>query len=203
MSVSPEITSKGADQRARLLKAALDAIAEQGPDAVTVRDIAARAGISPSHVLYYFGSRDQILVETLRWSEEDLADKRRAELARLRAPSRALRRFIELYLPANALDVRWNLWHQVIARPPSDAATLALIGELEQGWVDDLAALVRDGQQRGTFGPVDAESFALRARLLMDGAAGDIVLDLPDRSRTWAVGFVDSTLQGELAVHDR
>jgi AcrR family transcriptional regulator len=194
---------KGADQRDRLMAAAIEAIAENGPDRVTVRDIASRAGISPSHVLYYFGRRDQILIETLRWSEAELAARRHAELRRFRAPARALRRFVELYLPAAAVDLRWNLWHQVIARPPAQPETVAMIRALEQGWVDDLAALVKDGQRKGVFGPVEPESFALRALLIMDGVASAIVLGVPGRTPSWGADLVESALLAELGVRRR
>jgi AcrR family transcriptional regulator len=192
------VGAKGSDQRDRVLAAAIDAIAERGPDRVTVRDIAARAGISPSHVLYYFGRRDRILVETLRWSEEELTKRRRTELRRLRSPLKALRRFVALYLPVDAVDLRWNLWNQMSARPPTDPETLAMVGALEQGWVDDLVELVRNGCQSGAFAVSDPETFALRARLMMDGVASDILLDLPGRSTSWGVAFVRSALEMEL-----
>lgn len=194
--------SKGADQRGRVLAAAIEAIAERGPERVTVRDIASRAGISPSHVLYYFGRRDQILVETLRWSEEELTVRRKSELARLRSPAKALRWYVQHYLPTDAGDLRWNLWNQVIARPPTDPDTVSMVGKLEQAWVDDLADLVQRGQRSGLFGPVDPEAFALRARLLMDGVASEIVLGVPGRTASWGIELVEDALLAELAVHD-
>jgi len=195
------VGAKGSDQRDRVLAAAIDAIAERGPDRVTVRDIASRAGISPSHVLYYFGRRDRILIETLRWSEEELTTRRRAELGRLRSPWRGVRRFIEPYLPVDAVDTRWNLWNQVIARPPTDPDTLALVAALEQEWVDDLARLVAAGVDDGSFTSVEPAPFALQARLLMDGVASDVVLGLPERSTKWGVGLVTRTFAAQLGVH--
>jgi AcrR family transcriptional regulator len=194
------VGSKGSDQRDRILAAAIEAIAERGSDRVTVRDIASRAGISPSHVLYYFGRRDRILVETLRWSEHELTKRRHAELGRLRSPVKALRKLVALYLPADTADLRWNLWSQMSARPPSDPETLAMIAALEREWVDDLVELVRNGQEVGAFAVSDPEAFALRARLLMDGVAGDILLGLPGRSTAWGVALVRSALEMELGV---
>jgi AcrR family transcriptional regulator len=193
-------SGKGVDQRARVLRAAIEAIAERGPERVTIRDIAARADISPSHVMYYFGRRDRILVETLRWSEEELSVRRRSELGPLRSPAKALRRFVRLYLPTATEDLRWNLWHQIIARPPTDAQTLTLVAALEQEWVDDLDVLVREGADAGEFAVDDPAEFALRARLLMDGVASDIVLGLPGRTPTWGVGLVTAALEKELGV---
>jgi len=195
------VGTKGSDQRDRVLAAAIEAIAERGPERVTVRDIASRAGISPSHVLYYFGRRDRILVETLRWSEEELTQRRHAELGRLRSPLKALRRFVALYLPVDAVDLRWNLWNQMSARPPTDPETVAMIGALEQEWVDDLVELVRNGQRIGVFGVSDPKPFALRARLLMDGVASEILLGLPGRSASWGIAFVSSALEMELGIH--
>jgi AcrR family transcriptional regulator len=195
-----KLGAKGSEQRDRVLAAAIEAIAERGPDRVTVRDIASRAGISPSHVLYYFGRRDRILIETLRWSEADLTQRRRAELGRLRSPLKALRRFVALYLPVDAVDLRWNLWNQLVARPPTDPETLAMVGALEREWVDDLVELVRNGRETGAFSVSDPEAFALHARLLMDGVANDIVLGLPGRSASWGVAFVSSALESDLGV---
>lgn len=194
------VGTKGSGQRDRVLAAAIEAIAERGPDRVTVRDIASRAKISPSHVLYYFGRRDRILVETLRWSEEELTQRRRAEFGRLRSPLKALSRFVALYLPVDAVDLRWNLWIQMIARPPTDPETLAMVEAMEQNWVDDLVELVRNGREVGAFSVSDPETFALRARLLMDGVASDILLGIPGRSASWGVAFVRSALETELGV---
>ena len=193
--------SKGSDQRDRVLSAAIAAIAERGPERVTVRDIAARAGISPSHVLYYFGRRDRILIETLRWSEEELTERRHAELGKLRSPWKAVLRFVVLYLPAGSDDTRWNLWNQVIARPPEDPETVALVGGLEQAWVDDLEKLIENGIADGSFASVDAKAVALQTRLLMDGVASDIVLGLPERTARWGADLVTRALAAQLAVH--
>jgi len=193
--------SKGSDQRNRVLAAAIETIAERGPDRVTVRDIASRAGISPSHVLYYFGRRDRILVETLRWSEEELAERRHTELARMRSPVKALHRFVKLYLPVDSVDLRWNLWNQVIARPPTDPETVAMVGALEQHWVDDLVLLLKQGQEAGVFTVDDPAPFALQTRLLMDGVASDIVLGVQGRTSTWGLRFVLSALERDLGVH--
>ncbi len=44
--------------RATIRDSALHLFAERGPDAVTVREIAAAAGVSPALVLHHFGSKD-------------------------------------------------------------------------------------------------------------------------------------------------
>ncbi len=49
--------------RATIRNAALRLFADRGPDAVTVREIAAQAGVSPALVLHHFGSKDGLRAE--------------------------------------------------------------------------------------------------------------------------------------------
>ncbi len=49
--------------RATIRNAALRLFADRGPDSVTVREIAAQAGVSPALVLHHFGSKDGLRAE--------------------------------------------------------------------------------------------------------------------------------------------
>src|SRR5665647_2246224 len=49
--------------RATIRNAALRLFADHGPDAVTVREIATQAGVSPALVLHHFGSKDGLRTE--------------------------------------------------------------------------------------------------------------------------------------------
>ena len=49
--------------RATIRNAALRLFADRGPDAVTVREIASQAGVSPALVLHHFGSKDGLRAE--------------------------------------------------------------------------------------------------------------------------------------------
>lgn len=54
-------TGRKAEQRARILLAARDLFAERGPDAVTVAEVAAAAGVSRATVFNHFGSKHALL----------------------------------------------------------------------------------------------------------------------------------------------
>ena len=53
---------KKADTRLAISRAALYLAVEQGPDAITVDDIAARAGVSPRTVFNYFATKEQAIL---------------------------------------------------------------------------------------------------------------------------------------------
>ena len=71
----------GTGQRERVFAEAMRSIAEVGPERTTMRVLSARLGMSPGHILYYFGSKDRLLLETLQWSEDDLMRRELAKVA--------------------------------------------------------------------------------------------------------------------------
>jgi AcrR family transcriptional regulator len=60
------------ERRARVLEAAAAALLERGFAETRIADIAERAGMSPGHVMYYFESKERLLLEALRFKEEAL-----------------------------------------------------------------------------------------------------------------------------------
>jgi AcrR family transcriptional regulator len=163
-----------------VLRAALEAFEDLGPDRVRVQDVAERAGMSSGHVMYYFGDRDRILMGTLLLSEESLAGRRDRAVAKAAGTADAIEKVTRLYLPTGPRDVRWALWAQAFARPPADVETRERLRSWTDGWAECIA-----GQLGGT--PKDRVA-ATRYCLLMDGLALEVLLGAPGRSRGWAVG---------------
>ena len=62
---SPGSTRAGRRSRERILQASLDLITEAGIDRVRLAEIARRAGMSSGQLMYYFSSKEHILLETL------------------------------------------------------------------------------------------------------------------------------------------
>ena len=60
----------GEQRREQMLRAALDVIVERGYADTRIADVAERTGTSPALVIYYFKTRDQLLTEAIRYSED-------------------------------------------------------------------------------------------------------------------------------------
>src|ERR1700734_1682120 len=85
---------KPAEQRReQLLRAALDVIVSRGYADTRIADVAEHAGTSPALVIYYFKTRDQLLTEALRYSEDQWYE---AGLERLEVIATAVGRLTEL-----------------------------------------------------------------------------------------------------------
>ena len=72
---APQTEGNEARRRA-MLQAAAELIAERGFGETRIADVAKRAGTSSGLVIYYFGTRDRLLVDALRFSEEAYYDAR-------------------------------------------------------------------------------------------------------------------------------
>src|SRR5829696_2470596 len=70
---APQTEGNEARRRA-MLQAAAALISERGFGETRIADVAKRAGTSSGLVIYYFGTRDRLLVDALRYSEEAFYD---------------------------------------------------------------------------------------------------------------------------------
>jgi AcrR family transcriptional regulator len=178
----PASTEDGRRSRDRVLRAALDLIIEAGIDQVRLAEIARRAGMSSGQVMYYFTSKEHILLETLAWQEQQDSVRRTAALAKVTGAWRQLERFIELYLPGTHPDPSWILWLEAWARAPHNKQVSRFLEELLNPWRDDLDALVARGVSEGAFTP-PAGDFTRRFIAVLDGLALQRLQRMQETSR--------------------
>ena len=126
--------------------------------------------MSSGQVMYYFTSKEHILLETLAWQEQQDTMRRAAALARVTGAWQQLERFIELYLPGTHPDPSWILWLEAWARAPHNRQVSRFLEELLNPWRDELAALVARGVAEGAFA-APAGDFNRRFIAVLDGLA--------------------------------
>lgn len=163
--------------RERMLEEAMTAIAEDGLAGLTMSALAKRLGTSGGHILYYFGSKDRLLLEVLGWSESALTEERRTLLAGRAGAERKLGQFIELYLPLGPRDPRWTLWIELWARTASNEPLRQAQAEIDRGWQEDLESLLAKGVRQGRFAEdLDTATRASELLALLDGLSTRVVL---------------------------
>lgn len=177
---------KNAPPREDVLAAAMDMIAERGLEKLTMAALGREVGMSSGHLLYYFHSKDELLLQTLEWSEGRLGAERGRLLAARGTARERLDAYVDLYVPDGHRDPHWTLWLEVWNRSQNadDAARERQVA-MEGAWHRDLVALLAEGVSRGEFRPVDPDRCAARLRALLDGFSIHVAIGLrgTDRER--------------------
>jgi AcrR family transcriptional regulator len=192
-------------RREQMLRAAAALIGERGFSETRIADVARRSGASPALVIYYFATKDRLLTEALRFSEDGFYAGVAAQLDTLPSARARLELLVRLTcIPQGDDEIpgAWGLWFDLWAqafRHPEIAKDRI---ELDQRWRDTIAQVVRDGQAADEIGDanaVDADEFAITFSVLLDGlsiqvALEDPVVD-PDRAFSIAMGFAARELE--------
>lgn len=190
---------KNAPPREDVLAAAMAMIAERGLEKLTMAALGREVGMSSGHLLYYFHSKDELLLETLEWSEGRLgAERGRLLVARGTARER-LDAYVDLYVPDGHRDPHWTLWLEVWNRSQNadDGARERQVA-IEGAWHRDLVALLAEGVSRGEFRPVDPDRCAARLRALLDGFSIHVAIGLRGTDREQILRHVREFLDESL-----
>ena len=175
---APRRSSDRGDRRRRqIIEAALAEIRAQPVADVQLASIAARAGLRPGHALYYFGSRDGILIAAVAHAEQQLAGDRRRRLRAIADPTERLAAFVTAYLPDDGNDPVWKLWFEgwLRSRSRDDFAEVGRAADL--GWRTDLLECLDHVAATGGTLPEPAVDYARRFIFLLDGLAVHVLAD--------------------------
>jgi AcrR family transcriptional regulator len=186
-------------RRDEMLEAAADLIAERGFGETRIADVARRVGASPALVIYYFGTKDQLLTDALRFSEDAFyatCTKLMAEAASVRE---RLETIVRLSFQADSSDVgAWGLWFDLWAQAFRHTRVAGDRVELERRWRTTIADVVRGGVDSGEIDPVDADEFAVTWGVLLDGLSIQVALkdEMVDAAKASdiAMRFADQAL---------
>lgn len=188
-----------APPREAVLVAAMATIAERGLDGLTMAGLGREVGMSSGHLLYYFRTKDELLLQTLEWSEGRLGAERGTLLSRQAPAAERLDAYVDLYVPQGPRDPHWTLWLEVWNRSQSaDADARGRQAAIEGAWHRDLVALLAEGISRGEFRSVDPDRFASRLRALLDGFSVHVAVGIPGTGREQVLSHVREFLRDAL-----
>ena len=169
------------DRRTEILEAAARVITDRGLAETRISDIAERCGVSPGLILYYFESKDKLLVEALNQANDQFYLRLSRELRRMDSARDQLERLIELSVPGllpefERLD-EWALWIEIWVRALRDQNLAKEREELDRRWRQSISDIVRRGRSTGEFPEGDdADDLGLEIGALIDGLAVQVLL---------------------------
>lgn len=171
-----------ADQRReQMLRAAVEVIVERGFAGARIADVAERAGISAALIIYYFKTKDQLLADAMRYSEDVWYAEGQRRMAGLPSAAARLEDIVAMCcLPeADPYLNTWLLWLDVWALAARNDEVAGVRQKNDERWRDMIMSLVVEGQEAGEFRPVDASAFTTTLCALLDGLAIQIALQDP------------------------
>jgi len=184
-----------------MLRAALEVIVERGYADTRIADVAERTGTSPALVIYYFKTRDQLLTEAIRFSEDSWYAEGVRRMADIPTAAGRLTEVIAMTcLPETDPEPRswWLLWLDLWALSARNPGVAAVRQKFDERWRETIRSIVLAGQESGEFAPVDVDDFTITLSSLLDGLAVQIALDdsevPPSRAFNLTIGYAAGQL---------
>jgi AcrR family transcriptional regulator len=167
-------------RREQLARAGRQVLLERGAVGIRVKDIADRAGIAPSSVLYYYPRIEELLLEVSRDAIDRYAERRSRRVRLLDDPTDQLRLAIHLGVPTGPDDEESRLLYELDALTGSSPA----FAMMTTSFFDRQALLyqyvLERGVDHGRFELTQpAETIARGLVALEDGLGLQVVLQHP------------------------
>jgi AcrR family transcriptional regulator len=193
-----------AARRAQLARAAREVLLERGAVGVRVKDVAERAGLAPSSVLYYYPNLDDLLLEVSREAMHRYAERRAEAVRELGDPPEQLRLAIRLGIPTGPDDEESRLLYELDAFTGSSAAFGVLTSAYFDRQVMLYESVLEAGAGRGDFRLAEPAARIARGLVaLEDGLGLQVVIAHPAIDSAEAerilVGFASAATGVDLA----
>jgi AcrR family transcriptional regulator len=188
----PALTEDQLRQRKRaILGVALTLVATQGADAVRLRDVALRAGVSVGSLQYYFDSRDQLIREAFDQHAREVVDS----IALADDPTAEPWARLAAVLGAAVLKPdfceRCALWIEFAAAALHDDQLRTLMDSAYEAWRGLLANIVQEGIEDGAFHPsLPPRSVVTCLLALIDGLELAVAIQVHGTTPAAALGEI-------------
>jgi len=157
-----------AERRAELAAAARALALDEGLSAVTLRAVAARAGVTPALVAHYHESMDGLVAETFVSVVAAEIDEMRALLAAEPNPVRGLAALMSTLLDGSRDDVT-VIWVEAFALGRRNTALGSVVRDQMDAWRDVIEDVIGAGVASGDFRAEDPRAVAWQLLGMIDG----------------------------------
>jgi D-serine deaminase-like pyridoxal phosphate-dependent protein/AcrR family transcriptional regulator len=188
------------DRSEELLAAACRVIALTGARRLSMRDVAAEAGVSKALLHYYFSGRNELLARAYEYADRRGRQRVWQEVEPLESGTVRLSRVLDLYLGEDEqVRADWLLWSELSSTAMFEPELRPAMQSSFEQWSEWIESLVRDAMSEGMV-PADQDprQIALRLSAMIDGLGLLVARQLVDRNAARAAlgGYLAVELDG-------
>ncbi|MDQ3865192.1 MAG: TetR family transcriptional regulator C-terminal domain-containing protein [Actinomycetota bacterium] len=159
-----------APKQAHLIRSAYKVMGEKGLNGLSLQDVADEAGVSKAILPYYFESKENLILLTMRWVLARVAGRIREAIAGAASPEEKVSAMIDAIFVSPEANRRFYLvffdFLGYAARNDRFADVGATFHEICNS---HYAEVIQHGQEEGVFHKGDASEDATVVRALVDG----------------------------------
>lgn len=159
-------------RRGELMAAARQVLLERGAVGLRVKDVAERAGLAPSSVLYYYPDIADLLLDVARSAMERYAEDRTAAVREAEGPIARLRLAIHLGVPTGPEDEDSRLLYGIDALTGTSPAFMVLSAAFFDRQVHLYESLIEAGAAAGELRPMTNATTIARGLVAMEDGLG-------------------------------
>jgi AcrR family transcriptional regulator len=159
-------------RREQLMAAARRTLLERGAVGLRIKDIAERAGMAPSSVLYYYPDIGDLLLDVARSAMERYAEDRAAAVREVEGAVARLRLAIRLGVPGGPDDEESRVLYEIDALTGASPAFRVLSSAFFDRQVALYEALIEAGAGAGELRPAADPTTIARGLVAMEDGLG-------------------------------
>jgi TetR/AcrR family transcriptional regulator, fatty acid metabolism regulator protein len=158
------------DRRVDLVRAAYRLFSEKGVHRVPLEAIAAAAGLSKGLVIYYFKTKENLVLATMRWALDATAERVRQAMATASTPQGKVLAMIDGIWSGAETNRRFYLLYLDLAGQAARVKHFTELSATFHSVVNALyAEVIVQGVAEGAFAAEDPEEGAVALRAIIDG----------------------------------
>jgi AcrR family transcriptional regulator len=154
----------------RLVRGAYAAMARVGTQQLSLRGIAKELGVSPALLVYHFGSKDNLLIETMHWALAGSVRRIQRQIAGVEDPREAMAVLMDaVFVSAHANRDYHLIYLDLVQYGVRHESFGALTDLLHRHINDTYALVIQAGVDAGAFEVDDVELAARQVRAIVEG----------------------------------
>lgn len=145
-------------------------MARRGSHRHSLQDIATEAGVSKGLLLYHFGSKDNLLLATMRWALQGTAERIRRRTAPAGGSEETIAALIEAVFVNPQANRDFYMFYLDLLEHQVRVPTFRTLSEMLEEMINGLyAEVIQRGQDDGVFAVDDVRLAARHMRALIEG----------------------------------